>query len=166
VRSARPDSRTERSSAGLDPGSAFQSGRHSQTWPPALGAVTPDELAHALADRIQPLLPAGMTLLPSGSVLYISVDAYPKLDMGVELGPLRDYNVDGRLEPGQVLHIALSVLDDVQEVAVQLVGDLWPDSPDQLPTAAGKIVGGQVLLWYGDESAPAAELAPLLVSAG
>lgn len=125
--------------------------------------LTPAQLGTALAEVLGPVLPRGMVVEAIGGDLGIWVPDAPRLGRTLSLSSLlAGYNEGGVLEPGQIVHGCLSVLDDIQEVAVQVVGEAWPSSPSGLQPPGGKIKGSQVVLWFGTtRERPALTLAPM-----
>ena len=123
--------------------------------------MTPAQLSAALAESLAGVLPEGMETEARAADLIIRVPAAPLLGMTLALGSLlADYNEEDRLEEGQVTHGCLSVLDDVQAVAVRLLGRAWPAEAD-LQTPGARIVDDRVVLWFGREDAPVLMLRPV-----
>jgi hypothetical protein len=110
-----------------------------------------------------PILPEGMTASPVDHAVHIRVQGFPLLGLVSDVGRLQEYNNTSHLEPGQVLHGALAVLNDVQEVAVRFLGRTWPMDSETLWTATGRVEDRLVLLWFGNRASPVLTFEPLRV---
>jgi len=117
--------------------------------------VTLRELAAALAGRLNKIVPAGFTVQSNG----ISVDVYHD---GRDLGGTPALDIladrDGRRVSEKIEVAVRAVLSAVQDRVIEELKGPWPGEfrrGADLPIPDCRVAGDQLLLWFGDESAPA-----------
>ena len=119
------------------------------------------ELAAALADRLNQIVPDGFTVRSEG----VSVNVYQDdQDLGgspaLEILADRDgRSVDEKIEAG-----VQAVLSDVQDRVIKARKGPWPGVSGRgtdLPMPDCRVTGDRLQLWFGDENAPVISVAPI-----
>lgn len=114
-----------------------------------------DELARAISERLQAVVPEGASPNIAGDV-WIRIDAF--------------VDRDGNLEDSLV-HASHNILNHVQDEIIRDLEEGWPravtgvsgeiDSGKDLPDYEAAVVSGELRLWYGDARRPALRLPPI-----
>ena len=124
--------------------------------------VNGDELAAALADRFQRIVPEGFQVRDDDGMLWYSVDpalsfwggggsgSYVRLNFDSHHGPLNE----------RVVAVSEHSLNELQDFVDEESALPWPgDRTVPLPHA--EIIGTKLHLWFGDADAPVLECEPI-----
>jgi hypothetical protein len=119
------------------------------------------ELAAALADRLNQIVPAGFSVRSGG----VSVNVYHD---GRDLGGSPALEIladrDGRGVDEKIETAVRAVLSDVQDRIIEASKDPWPwvsGRGADLPMPDCAVTGDRLRLWFGDENAPVISVAPI-----
>jgi hypothetical protein len=121
------------------------------------------ELATALADRLNQIVPVGFAVRvqPEGISLNVYQDGW---DLGgaAALEILADR--DGRSDAEKIEAAVQAVLSDVQDRVIEACKKPWPGGTQRgadLPLPDCRVTGDQLRLWFGDENAPVISVTPI-----
>jgi hypothetical protein len=121
------------------------------------------ELAAALANRLNQIVPAGFAVRvrPEGVSLNVYQD-------GQDLGGAAALEIladrDGRSAVEKIEAAVQAVLSDVQDRVIEAGNKPWPGETQHgadLPMPDCRVTGDQLRLWFGDENAPVISVAPI-----
>jgi hypothetical protein len=119
------------------------------------------ELAVALADRLNQIVPAGFSVRSEG----VSVNVYHD---GQDLGGSPALEIladrDGRGIDKKIETAVRAVLSDVQDRIIEASKGPWPGESGRgadLPMPDCQVRGDRLRLWFGEENAPAISVAPI-----
>lgn len=123
--------------------------------------VSSHDLAAQLSERLNGVVPAGMSVRPAGAIIEIcssghAVGRSAALDI---IGDNDERSVTARIETA-----TRAALSGVQDVIIEDAHSPWPDQPGHgmdLPVPDCRIVGDELFVWFGDETAPALALPPI-----
>lgn len=119
------------------------------------------ELAAALADRLNQIVPDGFTVRSEG----VSVNVYQD-DQDLGGSPALEIlaDPDGRSVDEKIEAGVQAVLSDVQDRVIKACKGPWPgvSGPGtDLPMPDCRVTGDRLRLWFGDENAPVISVAPI-----
>lgn len=124
-------------------------------------AASSRDLAAALADRLNQIVPDGFTVRSEG----VSVNLY--LD-GQDLGGSPALELladrDGRGAGEKIEAAVQAVLSDIQDRIIEARKGPWPEVSQRgadLPMPDSRVTGDELRLWFGDENAPVISVAPV-----
>jgi hypothetical protein len=117
--------------------------------------VSSHDLATALAKRLHEVAPDGLSVRSTGASIEVisgrqAIGASPALE-------IIDEN-DNRSLQDRVETATRAALSGVQDVIIEDIREPWPGRPGSggdIPEPDCRIVGQELLLWFGDEVVPA-----------
>ncbi len=120
-----------------------------------------DKIAADIAELIGEALPTGLSLRSAGSnILLLSSDQVLGCSPALEI---IDDN-DGRSLREKIEIAVRSALSGIQDVVIESQGDLWPGQSGHgadVPQPNCRTAGRELLVWFGDEAAPALSISPI-----
>lgn len=124
-------------------------------------AASSRDLAAALADRLNQIVPDGFTVRSDG----VSVNVYHD---GQDLGGSPALEIladrDGRSVDEKIETAVQAVLSDLQDRVIEARKGPWPGGSGRgadLPMPDCQVTDDQLRLWFGDENAPVVSVAPI-----
>jgi len=125
--------------------------------------MVPSTFARELVTRLSAILPAGYAARADGDAIHIDTPDGPGASTSVgHLDP-------AEAEPDDYADAAWNVLSMAQDVVSESAADPWPvplSGPGaDLAEPGARADGRVVLLWFGDEEAPAFRLPPIALEA-
>jgi hypothetical protein len=123
--------------------------------------VSSHNLAVDISDRLNGLVPESLSIgFANGAIEVYSdgqmVGRSPALD-------IIDEN-DGRSVTAKVETAVQATLSGIQDVIIEDIRGPWPGPPGPgsgLPLPDCRVVGDELLVWFGDEATPALALPPI-----
>jgi hypothetical protein len=123
--------------------------------------VSSRELAAALADRLNQIVPVGFTVRSEDVRVNVYRDGQ---DLGgspalVILAERDERSVDEKIETA-----VQAVLSDIQDRIIEASKGPWPGESGHgadLPMPDCQVTGDRLRLWFGDENAPVISVAPI-----
>jgi hypothetical protein len=120
-------------------------------------AIDAAKLAEALAERLEPIVPAEFEVTAAGASIRLA-------RRGAQLWSEKDLRwmlEDGEREE-QVCFAVWNTLDDFQDFVARELTEPWPAaSPGPMPEPFAQIVDGHVVAGYGDPQDPFVRLQPM-----
>ncbi|MGI8332415.1 hypothetical protein ACRYCC_20790 [Actinomadura scrupuli] len=106
------------------------------------------DLAAALAARLGPVLPSGLTVRADGD--RVSVHS-GETEVGGSAAAALIGDEDGRSVEEKIETASRAVLGGVQDAVAEWLTEPWPEG---LAAPGARVAGGHLHLWYGEERAP------------
>jgi hypothetical protein len=126
---------------------------------PGAEAMTPEQFACALVERLGPVLPAGFAARAEGDT--IAIDAPDGIGAATSLSGLLDRDT---LDAEDYASAAWMVLSMAQDVVCETTTDPWPAAPGastDLAEPGTRVEGRQLALYFGPEAQPVLTLGPI-----
>lgn len=121
--------------------------------------ISPVRFAAAIAARLDSVVPTGLSVRAKGA--WISL--YDPASWGYSTAAQFLANEDRRPMVKLIESVADSIMSAIQDEVMESTREQWPlRSGSALPHA--KVIGAQLHLWFGDETAPILRLEPLNLS--
>jgi hypothetical protein len=116
-------------------------------------------VAAAIVERLRPRVPDAIGLyVDAPGVVAVSVDEERTVRVRVDEPDDTDLDEEIPYDPPYPAFGVLEVLDAVQELARE---ELELDWPQGAPAPGAALGGGEIRLWFGDESSPALAFEPI-----
>jgi hypothetical protein len=123
--------------------------------------VSSHNLAIDISGRLNDFAPEGLSIGSANGAIEVysggqMVGSSPALD-------IIDEN-DGRSVTDRVETAVQATLSGIQDVIIEDIHGSWPGPPGpgtQLPLPDCRVAGDELLVWFGDEAAPALALPPI-----
>jgi len=119
--------------------------------------ISPDRFAAALAERLDRVVPKGLSVRAHGSAVSLYDPSYWG-DSGIADIVAED---DGRSIIERVEAAAWAIMNATQDVAMESTKEQWPIGPAGAAEPKARVVGDHLQMWFGEEAEPAVRLQPL-----
>ncbi|HEX2131663.1 MAG TPA: hypothetical protein VHH15_08870 [Actinophytocola sp.] len=123
-------------------------------------SVSSRELAAALAERLNAVVPAGFVVHPEDAELVVFHDGQ---QLGISGAPAIIETAEALKEPQESLETAVrAALSAVQDYIAETTTEPWPAPGGTVqPNPDARVSADTVEMWFGDEAAPVLRLPPL-----
>jgi hypothetical protein len=122
-------------------------------------SVSSRDLAVALADRLNDIVPPGFVVRAQDSDLVVIHDGQV---VGVSGGPTIMDNANAIMYPRENLETAVrATLSGVQDYIAEATTEPWPGSGGTQPNSDARVDDDRVQMWFGSEEAPLIRLRPI-----
>jgi hypothetical protein len=111
--------------------------------------LSPDRFAPAVATRLNKVVPAGLSVRAEGS----AVTLYDPEPWGGSLAADILTEGDGRSIVELVETAAYAIMNSIQDEVMESTKEQWPLGPRGAAEPEARVIGGQLHLWFGDETA-------------
>jgi hypothetical protein len=119
--------------------------------------LSPDRFAAAVAARLDSVVPAGLSVRAEGS----AVSLYDPESWGSSLAADILTEEDGRSIVELVETAAYAIMNSIQDEVMESTKEQWPPGPRGAAEPEARVIGEQLHLWFGDETAPILRLQPV-----
>lgn len=125
--------------------------------------VSSRDLATALADRLNEVVPPGFLVRAEDSELIVIHDGQI---VGISGAPAIMDTAEAVKHPRENLEAAArAALSGVQDYVADTTAEPWPGTGGSQPNPDARVGEGRVLLWFGPEDAPLLALPPIVLTA-
>jgi hypothetical protein len=122
-------------------------------------SVSSRDLAVALADRLNDIVPRGFVVRAQDSDLVVIHDGQV---VGVSGAPTIMDTADAIMYPRENLETAVrATLSGVQDYIAEATAEPWPGSGGTQPNSDARVDDDRVQMWFGSEEAPLIRLRPI-----
>jgi len=119
--------------------------------------LSPDRLAAAVATRLNSVVPTGLSVRAEGS----AVSLYDPESWGSSLAAHILTEEGGRSIVELVETAAYAIMNSIQDEVMESTKEQWPLGPGGAAEPEARVIGEQLHLWFGDETAPILRLEPV-----
>ena len=121
--------------------------------------VSSRDLAAALAQRLDDVAPAGITVRADDSSLAV---LHAGLVVGLSGAPAILETVEALHEPAENLETAVrAALSAVQDYIAETTTEPWPGTGGRQPNPDARVEANTISMWFGPEGVPVLRLPPI-----
>ncbi len=116
--------------------------------------LSPNRFAAAVAERLNAVVPDGLTVRADGSAVGVYDPALCGGCYGAEIFGKED----GRPIVELVETAAWAIMNGIQDVIMESIREQWPMGTTRAADPGARVAGDQLHLWFGDEDNPVLRL--------